>query len=327
VYGRRSISVLDPQSGELLWRKDGIPQYAQVVGNRDAVFVVPQDHSKPEDDRSKPEAFRAFDGKPLRIDGLGTLLRNSLLTSGDALVLLERAGSVKFLRSPKTILRLYHPIASQDRWRAEYAAGTLVSVLDQNTLVVLPPDGKVELIEVATGHRMALAPLPPEDVKARRNEVFTLMDDAHIYLVINVQDTSGFQHYGESLPSIRVNGMIHAWKRMDGTRVWRQEVKQQNLVVDHFRALPILVFIARSWQQKGNMSYGTLHIQAIHKQTGHVLYDEQNPTMYSGFHSLDVNLSEPSIELKSFNLRMRLIPGNEAAAKPHAPADPVKSNG
>ena len=115
----------------------------------------------------------------------------------------------------------------------------------------------------------------------------------------------GFHHYGESLPSVRANGMIHAWKRSDGSLAWRQDVKHQNLVVDRFRSLPVLLFVSRSWKQRGNMSFGTLSVSAIHKQTGKVLHDSTSPSMYSGFHSLDINMSEPSIELKSYNLRMR----------------------
>ena len=141
-------------------------------------------------------------------------------------------------------------------------------------------------------------------------------------------DTAGFHHYGESLPSVRANGVIHAWKKSDGKLAWRHEVKNQNLVVDRFRSVPVLLFVSRSWNPRGNMNIQTLSIQAIHKQTGKVLHDSTMPSMYSGFHSLDVNLSEPSIELKSYNLRMRLVPtdGPVAQAKPATPAEPAKKN-
>ncbi len=324
VYGRRSISVVDPRTGEWLWRKDGIPQFAQVLGNRDMICVIPQD-------RSKSEAFRVSDGKQLKIEKLGTMLGNALQMSGDSLLLLEGSGAkVGFLNlgGGRSRLRLHQPLAQTDRWKADLPSGALVTAIDQHQLLVVPPDGKVERIEIATGKRIAMAPIPVADTKLRRTDTFALADDDNIYLISNVMETAGFHHYGESLPSIRANGVIHAWKRSDGSLAWRQEVKHQNLVVDRFRSMPILLFVARSWKQKGNISYGTLSIQAIHKQTGKVLHDSTVASMYSGFHSLDVNLSELSIELKSYNLRMRLVPTNGPVAevKPVKPAEDEKKN-
>jgi hypothetical protein len=312
IYGRRSFSVLDPQSGELLWRKDGIAQYSHIVGNRDTLFVVPQD-------RSKSEAFRASDGKPVSIENLGNLLGNSLMMKGDCAVLLEQKTAIPalpFLNSPKAVIRMYQPLTKEERWRYEYPSRTLVTVLDSDTVLTLAPDGKAEQIDVVTGKRESLAQLLPADMKSSRKEVFAIMDDTHIFLVINVQDSMGYHHYGENLPSMRANGVIYAWKRSDGTRAWRQEIKQQNLVVDHFRTLPVLVFVSRSWKQKGNTSYATLTIQAIHKQSGKQLHESETPTMYSGFHSVDVNYSEPAIELKSYNLRLRLVPTVDVKSQP-----------
>lgn len=321
VYGRRSISVLDPRTGEWLWRKDGIPQYAQVVGNRDMICVIPQD-------RSNSEAFRVADGKRLKLDRLGTLLGNTLQMRGDSLLLLEPAGTtVKFFNwgTGRSKLRLHRPLTREDYWKVDLTAGSLVATLDQNEVLVVPPDGKAERIEIATGKRTPLAPLPAADLKLRRTETFAMADDDNIYLVSNVVETAGFHHYGESLPSVRANGVIHAWKRSDGSLAWRQEIKHQNLVVDRFRSMPVLLFVARSWKQKGNISYGTLSVEAIHKRTGKILHQSVMPSMYSGFHSLDVNLSEPSIELKSYNLRMRLVPtdGPVAAVKE---VEPEKKN-
>lgn len=323
VYGRRSISVLDPRTGDWLWRKEGIPQYSQVVGNRDMICVVPQDSSK-------SEAYRASDGKQLKIEKLGPMLASALQLRGDSALLLEQGPAIRFLNlnAAKTNLRLYQPLTKQDKWKAEFSSGAIVSMLDQNEVLVVPSDGKAERVDIATGKRTPLEAISLTSMKSRRNESFALADDQHIYFVANVQDTVGFHHYGESLPSVRANGVIFAWRRSDNKLAWRQEVKNQNLVVDRFRGMPVLLFVSRSWKQKGNMSYGTLSIQAIHKQTGKLLHDSTTPSMYSGFHSLDVNFSEPSIELKSYNLRMRLVPTDEpvAEAKTEKETTPVQNN-
>ena len=314
LYGRRSITVLDPRTGEELWRKDSLPQYSQVVGHRDAIFVVPQDNDK-------AQAYRALDGQPLKIEGLGSLIAGALLTRGDSLLVLEQGPSLKYfgISRPKTILRLVNPLTKTDQWKIEFSPGSLVSTLDDDELLVVPLDGKAERIEIATGRRSPLDPLGASALHVRRAESFALADDEHIYLLVNTLDNSGMHHYGESLLSVRAHGTVYAWNRADGKLAWKQDVKQQNLVVDRFRSLPVLLFVSRSWKPKGNMSYGTLSIQAIHKQSGKVLHDSTTPSMYSGFHSIQVNASEPSIELKSYNLRMRLVPTDApvAEAKPN----------
>ncbi len=314
LYGRRSITALDPRTGEELWRRDGLPQLAQVVGHRDAVFVVPQDNDK-------AQAYRALDGQPLKIDGLGALIANALLTRGDSLLVLEQGPSLKLfgVGRPKTIVRLVNPLTKSDHWKIEFPPGSLVSTLDDDELLVVPLDGKAERIEIATGRRSPLDPLGANAMQGRRGETFALADDAHIYLVVNTLDNSGVHHYGESLLSVRAHGTLYAWNRADGKLAWKQDVKHQNLVVDRFRSLPVMLFVSRSWKPKGNMNIGTLSIQAIHKQSGKVLHDSTTPSMYSGFHSIQVNASEPSIELKSYNLRMRLVPtdGPVAEAKPN----------
>ena len=314
LYGRRSLTVLDPRTGEELWRKDGLPQYSQVVGHRDAIFVVPQDNDK-------VQAYRALDGQPLKIDGLGALIAGALLTRGDSLLVLEQGPSLKFLgiSRPKTIMRLVNPLTKTDHWKIEFPPGSLVSTLDNDELLVVPLDGKAERIEIATGRRSPLDSLGANDLQGRRAESFALADEEHIYLLVNRPDNSGVHHYGESLLSVRAHGAVYAWNRANGKLAWKQDVKDQNLVVDRFRSLPVLLFVSRSWKQKGNMSYGTLSIRAIHKPSGKVLHDSTSPSMHSGFHSLQVNASEPSIELKSYNLRMRLVPtdGPVAEAKPN----------
>ena len=307
LYGRRSITVLDPRTGEELWRKEGLPQYSQVLGTHNTLFLVPQDHTK-------AQAYRALDGQPLKTDGLGTLVTSALLTRGDSLLVLEPAQSRKlFGNQSKTVLRMVNPVTKSEVWKVEFPALSLASPLDDEEILVLPPDGALERIEVATGRRTPLEPLPATSPKARHGETFAIADDHHIYLVVNTPDNGGGHHYGESLLSVRVHGTVSAWNRADGKLAWQQEVKHQNLVVDRFRSLPVMLFVSRSWKQKGNLNYGTLSIQAIHKQTGKRLHDSTTPSMYGGFHSVQVNASEPSIELKSYNLRLRLIPTDAPA--------------
>jgi hypothetical protein len=231
-------------------------------------------------------------------------------------------------RSPKFVLRMHRPLEQSDRWRFEFPGGTLISPIDASELLVVQPDGHAARIDIHSGKKTDLDPAPRDDLKGRRIDSYALADAEHIYYVANVNNPTGF-HYGESLPSVRAHGRIYAWNRSDGKLAWTQDVQNQNLVVDRFRSIPVLLFVTRSWNMKGNINFGTLNIQAIHKQTGKVLHKSSSPSIYGGgFHSLDVNLSEPSIEFKSFNQRMRLVPGNGpvATTKPAESVQPAPKN-
>lgn len=313
VYGRRSIRVLDPHTGDWLWKKEGLPQYSLVVGNRDLIFIVPQDSSQ-------AEAFRAADGRPVKVDQIGKLLASCLTMHDDAMLVLEQGASVPFfnLGPGRSVLRLVQPETRQERWRYEFPASSLVSLLSPEELLLVEPSGKAERILVANGTRSPLESVREADMKLRRTEPYALADADNVYLIINTPEKSGFQHYGESLPSIRVNGIVMAWRRSDGKLAWRQEIENQNLIVDRFRSVPLMLFIARSWNPRGNLNYGTLSLLTLHKRSGKTLFKSTIPSMYSGFHSLDINLAEPSLELKSYNLRMRLVHAEDPVAQ--APA-------
>ena len=75
------------------------------------------------------------------------------------------------------------------------------------------------------------------------------------------------------------------------------------------------------------MTMGSLIVAAIHKQTGQVLIDEKMPAAYSAFHALSINPEEQSIELKSYNVRLRLVSTDDAGpfdtkSPPPVPATP-----
>ena len=321
VYGRRSISVLDPSNGEEMWRREGLPQYSQVVGHRDAIFILTPD-------TDTAWAFRALDGQPLVIEGLRTLLTNTLTTSGDAFVVLEQGGSSQ--RPSKTVLRLVNPLTQAERWKFEFPLGTFVSLLDGEELLIVSREGKAERIEIVTGHRSMLATLPTNALSGHRDHKYALTDGDKIYFVANKLDTERhIHHFGETLQSIPAHGSVSAWNRSDGGLIWSRELQHQNLIVERFRSLPVLLFVSRSSEQKrrkGKIHHAMMSVQAIHKESGTVLHDSTNPNAQSGFHSLELNPNEPSIELKSYSLRVKLRPRDHSATQTAPDATPSPDN-
>ena len=329
LYGRRSLSVLDPRTGAPLWELDGLSMNAVVVGNRDLLFVI-------QPGKVEASVYRALDGKPLEIPDAAKLLNNALLARGSSLLLLEPDGPNALkaigIGRAKVLLRLYDPVTAVTKWKLELPPKTLVSPLGTDEVVALFNDGRLQRIDIVTGRTTDLQAIGTDKLSLRR-EKYLLADEDQIYLIVNSSDTGAYS-YGENLASIRLSGTVYAWNRNDNSKIWEREVRHQNLVVDRFSTLPVLLCVSRSWKpQRGraNLGVGTLNITAVHKQTGKLLIEAQIPSSYSGFHAVNFNAEEPSIDLKSYNMRMRLVPvdGPLAAApavKAPAEKDPVKAN-
>lgn len=115
---------------------------------------------------------------------------------------------------------------------------------------------------------------------------------------------------------------MYAWQRATGKLLWKHSLENQHLLVDHVRGSPVLVFCAREWKQRGAINYSELSLLLLHKTTGKILHESSTPTMYNGFHSMAVLPAEHAIELRSYNLRVRLSP----AAKTETPADAKGTN-
>ena len=323
VYGRRSLSILDPRTGEPMWELDGLSMNAIVVGSRDILFVI-------HPGKEEATAYRALDGKPVEVSGAARLLNNAISVCGSSLLLLEQEGANPLkaigIRRARVQLRLHDPVAGTNKWKLDFPPRTLVSPLNADEVIALQTDGQIQRIEIATGRTTAMESIPIDKTNFQR-ERYLLADDDQIYLVVNSVDT-GHQSYGENLASIRVNGTIHAWNRRDNRIAWHTQVKHQNLVVDRFSTLPVLLCVSRSWKQRGraNLGIGTLNITAVHKQTGNLLIDKEIPSAYSGFHAVSLNADEPSIDLKSYNMRMRLVPEDGPVAAAPQPDPPAKAN-
>ena len=321
VYGRRALSILDPRTGDELWEMEGLPMNAVVVGTRDTLFIVIPG-------KNEPLVFRAIDGKPLAIPSAATTLNNAIMAHGSSLLLFEFAGSNPLraigIGRRRVLLRLHDPVTDSTSWKLEFPPGTAVSPLGEDEVVALLADGQVQRINVATGQMTSLESITGKTLD-RRQEKYLLADDDRIYLIVNSQD-SGLQTYGENLASIRMNGTIYCWNRTGRQFAWPPvELKHQNLVVDRFSTIPVLLCVSRSWKPRGrvNLGIGTLNIAAVHKQTGKILINAEIPSAYSGFQAVGLNPDEPSIDLKSYNMRMRLVPANGPVAAASDNAKPA----
>lgn len=294
--GRRNITVLDSLTGEVRWTCTGVRPGALLLGGDDILYLRPADGRN-------PVAYRAADGKQLDIPDLGNILSRALHTIGNDFVLTG-------VRDNKAEVRLYDPLGKKDRWKADFPRGTFMSVLDNDLMAFLEPDGKFQLLDLPTGKLSLIATLTADDLKSK-NEVYAFADNSLVYLLVNKGNSNNY--YSENIPFVRANGQMFAFDPAAGKQLWKQPVAAQNLMLERFDFSPLVVFAARKYEQKGKLNYWSLHLVAFDKLTGNKLLDEKSAGQ-PGFRSITVSTAERYVELRGYNERIRLHPVEKTAA-------------
>ena len=316
LQGRRSLSVLDPQTGSEIWKLDGLPMNSQVVGTSEVLFtMIPG--------KSEVQAYRALDGKPLQIADLPKLLSQTLLTHGPSLLVIKagkpsalNALGIRLSSAPRISLQMLDPVKGTTSWQIDdLPAGSRISPVGEQDVIIARPDGKLQRIAIDTGTVTMLEDVPANIETTALGpaiEKYLLADSDRIYLIVNSADGNN-NSFGESIESIRVHGTVSAWSRHDNRFLWQRTVEHHNLVVDRFGAMPVLLFVSRKWKHRPQIDVGFLNVTAIHKQSGQLLIDTKVPSGHSGFHAIAIHVDDPSIELRSYNARLRLQPTADAA--------------
>jgi outer membrane protein assembly factor BamB len=301
LYGRREFTVLDAQTGELRWKCTNLPQHATVFGNEDVIYMIPSD-------RNQSIAFRATDGKKLEVAHLGDLLVSTIGVTPRGLVVADgRSSRILGLEPARTVVRLVDPLTLHESWRAEYPGGTSLTLLDQSQMLAVSAAGELELVDLQTGERRKLAGNYPVS-QLRAGDTFAVADHERLYMIrssqrraYTVQFPEGFQR------SLSVGGQIAAFDLRTGKPAWTSNhIPAHNLVLDFLADSPVMLFAGRQLVRSGEFGHWSFNLLVLDKRTGHQVLKTTDPSA-TGFKTLEVNMAEKYIELRSFNQRLRLM--------------------
>ena len=326
LQGRRYLQVLDAETGEVRWQMKVMRNGLALSGGDRVVYVGALDPqamamgmggmraSIPLAGLSRnagpggPQALRTLDGRPVEIPKLREVQQKSLHALGDDLLLATTT-------EKEVELRRYNPLTEQDRWKQTVRKGALVTLLDEDRLGYVEPAGKeiktatLGILDLADGTRQTLD-VSEIDIKAK-NELFVFTDREQIYLVVN-RPGSIQNYYNEQLPYVRINGTVAAFDLATGQARWKQQVLGQNLLLERLEFSPVLLFVSRKFENKGQMNFWSMHLVALDKATGVRKLDEKS-AQQPGFRSLTINAHDRYIELRGWNDRLRLYPSEQAA--------------
>ena len=133
------------------------------------------------------------------------------------------------------------------------------------------------------------------------------------------QIQSGLQP-GSGMRSIPVDGEFYALDRQTGKVNWHNPVPQQQIVLEHFREMPIVMFTSRPFAMMGkgmrNFNMQTTNFRSYDKRTGKLKLDENDVGQNTMFYALNMDLRAGKIELIGHQVRVvHYLPNYNAAAK------------
>jgi hypothetical protein len=210
------------------------------------------------------------------------------------------------------VIRLYDPQTGTNVWERTFRASAIIMQTEEPHLLgVIDPaaDGKLLVFDVETQKDVLVADLDPKDLE-KVDRVHLLADSSLIYVVCNraaeqrgaVVGGNVFPNVMHGLRCLPVNGMLYAFDRAGGKLRWKKEVPNQMLVLEQYKATPILLFTA--YQQRvagGGFNRGAgapiANTRSIEKRTGKLIYDSDSGSGHNQFFALTTNLQAGTVEL------------------------------
>jgi outer membrane protein assembly factor BamB len=310
MLSHRGLTGVDPLTGTVQWRRDGVPTSATIFSDGDHVYVI----DVPDDGRvGKGMALRVRDGAAVPIPDFSGVFPDHTRIVGRHL-LLEQKGDKE-----EVILRLYDVHTGKDVWQQTYPKGTIVLRSEEPDLAgVIEPEneGKLTVFDLHTKKERLTSKLDKKALEGAQRATL-LGDRDRLYVAIDRAVDAKRNPWGGPWPNlvngsrgVAINGWLYALPRNadSGAKRWWCEMEDQVLVLDELQSTPILICTSRSQQLIKGGVYQVVATMAIDKRTGKVLYNKKLQNNNTNFHTLRVISKKGVIELISYNMKIEFYP-------------------
>ena len=301
-FGRRSITLADPLTGETFWKRSGVRPQAMIYGTSRTVYVMPK---SPE----RPYALNVLDGTRANLPKLRSLADSAVAVTEGGLVTLREQQPLKLFGWGKrsTQMSLTDPLTGETRWSLNFPEQTRFAHAGDDQIVSTTPAGEVSLVDLNNGSRRTLGRL---DVKAVEGSYrwFVVPEGDRLYLALNRHPKPGA--YSRSYQSAPVNGTLAAFDRQAGL-LWTEPVEDQNLVLDQLAHLPVLVFTAQRPERDGDVTSQQVFVEVRDKRTGRLLLEDARYITGGNVREMSVDHARRLIDLKTYRDRLRLSVAEE----------------
>jgi outer membrane protein assembly factor BamB len=307
VQMRAGLTALDLADGRVRWVRGDVPAQFEVYGDEQQLYLA-EYHT--DGALRGVRSVRAADGVTVSIPDAGDALVNKPRPVGRCLLINESGPN------DELNLRFYDLPAGKDVWRKTFPRESfLLDSFVSDVSAVLTPKGEVFVFETRTGKEIKTLA-----IKAAHREGVTkasLIGDAASFYValagppdpkLRIFDNGMYQF--SDMRTATVNGMFYIFDRESGEVRAATRVMNQQVVLNRFEELPIVLFATTQTREVGAPGSGQqflyLSTLSIDKQTGKRLFskDAQNNNG-ENFHTLWVDAQAGLIDLIANNSRVR----------------------
>jgi hypothetical protein len=296
-YGRGEVRVLDPLTGEVLWKCSGVPPQTTLFGDDEALYLtMPRDGSL--------RVLRATDGRDLEVSGLSERIESAVAWRPHSAIVVDRSRR-DGEQDTELIVRQVDRRTDGTRWSFGFDQASQLSLIDDRFLAVLEPSGDCHLVDFQTARSVHLGTLP-QDVMEATSQVHAVADAEFVYFLVDHLPNQSVSNVNSA---VRVNGTVFAMRREGGGIAWQHRVDSQNLLLSQFEHSPLIVFLAYQSQMEQELRFTYFHVrlQALDKQTGRVVAELDQPMPIGGtFYQMRLDMADREFDIRSNNQRITI---------------------
>jgi outer membrane protein assembly factor BamB len=315
LAARNALQAFDPLTGQLLWTRSDVSPRLRLFGDDEHVFLVEEDDAGV---AVSTRVLRLADGATVPAPDFTKQFGQRVQVFGRTLVCTRRNDKDALL------LQLYDMPTGVVVWEGTFAGKSIVLRSQEPRFAgVVEPDGKVHIVDVRIRKKVMSAKMTDHVESSRKVETIHLFADAErFYLACWGRDNvGGGRDWTDEAAKemsdlgrrgVPVNGMLYAFERATGKEAWRIVVRNQRLVLDAFRQLPLLVLTTSSKAKRLDLldelqGLPLTDVLCIQKRDGRVVYADKIKKI-KPFFAVRADPHAGSVELVSPNLKITFQP-------------------
>ena len=261
VQRMRDILCLDSRTGEVLWQRRNAPPGSEIFGDEELLIAAPVEGG---------EAFvmKTQDGELLGKCAVAPL-EQRMATIGRAMLTWQANGG-------RSTMSLIDPWKNDTLWVQHFAPNSKATVIREEAVGVLEPNGKFSLLKLPSGERVIHESLEQEPSLTG----IIILRSADQYLLVTnsppkrIDPRVPIQPAPGGLNNPLIHGRVYAFNRLTNEKMWSEPVRVKNhgLLLAQPSELPVLVFLRSVHRNIGGHHEPRASILVIDKRTGRTAF-------------------------------------------------------
>lgn len=288
------LKCVDPVTGETLWQRNDVSPACELFGDDEIVIAADIEHGV-------SQVIDMTDGRVRDQRSLPPL--PWLLTAGRNVACIEYRNDAQGRRM---VIRVVDVWSGEESFAGEYDDEARLTVVEPETVAVVEPSGKFQMIDVRTGHLLL-----DQQLAAMSKPQFLriLPSGDRLFVVIDVHSRQQqHQHIGVDYPIC--DGQVYALDAHTGAMLWPAPavIKHRGLAVAQPDDIPVLVFVDRMATRDASGTSMQLRVLCVDKQSGRTVYrDDALPDTAGGMFQIRSRWdADPTVSIDMTSRSVRL---------------------